>query len=1024
MNYVHTAKILGGGITKRVDDRVVMFYDAGSTYMLHTEAEGYAVPYPGRYRVTVDAKPYQADTPVVLTLYQGIKQGTVASLDDLIGAFDLLDDTARVVEVTTFMRPGDLLAPSVAELDRPPGDYVNYFAPDKTVANYRGEGVAIKSLTVEGPLIDQWPPPGTRRLFAGLSFDDAGSLQTTKSVEAHVLDIVRDFARRAFRRPLEAGEAEAYADLAAPTLAAGRPLEEAVRVSLRAILSAPSFLYQTGAPGALGDYALAARLSYFLWRSMPDDELFALARRGRLAQPDVLTAQVDRMLDDARSQRFVKDFAGQAFRLYELNRTTPDGGLYPEYDARLGQAMASETELFLGEMIERNHGVGHLVDADFTYVNRRLAEHYGLADIKGQHMRRVVLPADSPRGGVLTQASIHKITANGTVSSPVPRGNFVLANILGRPAPPPPPGIAGLEPDIRGTTTVREQLAAHRANAVCNSCHQSIDPPGFALESFDPIGGFRTHYRASRGEMKFGDFSVPRPYAEGPAVDPSGVTPHRRRLRRHRGIPADPARQGTRPDRPPLRVPTGHAGDGRRGRVRGPRRDQAHRGLGRRPGLPGSLHHPRGRPKRPVPEAVAMPRAIDRRSFLRAAGVALALPFLPSLRPAFAIPGERPRRMVNICATLGLYSDSWFPKTAGADYEPSEYLSLIDEHRDHYTLFSGLCHEQQTGRQAHNSEITWLTSAKHPGLDGFQNTISVDQVVADHYGYVTRFPSIVLGTYSAQSQSYTGNGVMVPAETSPARLFAEMFLVGKPEEVERETRRLRDGRSILDTLGSQTASLKDRMSDTDRKVLDAYFEAVRIAERDLVEVQAWTKRPKPVVDATPPTDIADNADVIGRVRLLFDLIPLILATDSSRVVSVMIQDHQTVPAVPGVTADQHNLSHHGQDQGKIDQLRIIEREIVGRFGELLAALREQEDGDGSILDHTTLLFGSNLGNANSHVAVDLPILLAGGPFKHGGHIVHEGEANAPLCNLFVTMLRSVGVEADSFGQSTGALTWG
>lgn len=525
MNFMHTAKILGGGITKRVDDRVVMFYDAGSTYMLHTETEGYAVPYPGRYRVTMDAKPYQADTPVVLTLYQGIKQGVVASLDDLIGTFDLLDDTARAVEVNTFMRPGDLLAPSVAELDRPPGGSVNHFAPDQTVANYKGEGVAIKSLTIEGPLIDEWPPQGTRRLLSGLDFDETGQVRSTKTAEEHLLDIVRDFATRAFRRPLKVGEAQAYASLAEPSLAAGAPLVEAVRVPMRAILSAPPFLYQTASAGPLDDFALAARLSYFLWRSMPDDELFELAGIGQLSEPNVLADQVDRMLEDDRSKRFVKDFAGQAFRLYEMNQTTPDRGLYPEYDDRLGKAMAAETELFLEELIDEDHGVGGLIDADFTYINRRLAEHYGIPGIKGQQMRRVELAADSPRGGLLAHASIHKITANGTVTSPVPRGNFVLANILGRPAPPPPPGIEGLEPDIRGTTTIREQLAAHRANAVCNSCHQSIDPPGFALESFDPIGGFRKNYRASRGETKFGDFTVPRPYGKGPAVDPSGVTP-------------------------------------------------------------------------------------------------------------------------------------------------------------------------------------------------------------------------------------------------------------------------------------------------------------------------------------------------------------------------------------------------------------------------------------------------------------------------------------------------------------------
>ena len=258
---------------------------------------------------------------------------------------------------------------------------------------------------------------------------------------------------------------------------------------------------------------------------MPDGELFDAARGGRLSDPAALAAQVDRMLDDARSERFVRDFAGQAFRLYELRATTPDAGLYPEYDDQLGQAMARETELFLAALIAEDRGVGHLIDADFTFVNRRLAEHYDLPGVAGQRMRRVTLPADSPRGGLLTQASVLKVTANGTTTSPVPRGNFVLANLLGQPPAPPPPGIEGLEPDTRGTTTIREQLTAHRANPVCASCHRVIDPPGFALESFDPIGGFRTAYRASGGEATFGDFSVPLPYVEGPAVDASGVTP-------------------------------------------------------------------------------------------------------------------------------------------------------------------------------------------------------------------------------------------------------------------------------------------------------------------------------------------------------------------------------------------------------------------------------------------------------------------------------------------------------------------
>ena len=227
------------------------------------------------------------------------------------------------------------------------------------------------------------------------------------------------------------------------------------------------------------------------------------------------------MLDDPKAARFVKDFAGQAFRLYELRATTPDPGLYPEYDDLLGQAMARETELFLADLIAENLSSGTLIGADFTFLNRRLAEHYGIDGIQGQEMRKVRLAADSPRGGLLTQASIHKITANGTTTSPIPRGNFVLASLLGQPAPPPPAAVDIPEPDTRGTTTIREQLDAHRASPVCASCHRVIDPPGFALESFDPIGGFRTNYRVSGGERNRGEVQ----YTEGPPVDASGVTP-------------------------------------------------------------------------------------------------------------------------------------------------------------------------------------------------------------------------------------------------------------------------------------------------------------------------------------------------------------------------------------------------------------------------------------------------------------------------------------------------------------------
>jgi len=523
---------LGQGLVKRLDDAYVAFLESGSTFTLHSQSEGYHVPSPGRYRVTVEAYPHQAVSPVTLKLYKGHRAGAAASLDELIGSFDLVGKGPRAVEVTPFLRPGDLVSPVPADLDGPrpehlvPGDPHQGYGGMK---NHPGEGVALKSMTIEGPLFDSdddlWPPANTRRLLTGVEFGQAGKLRLTKDPYEHVVEIVSAFAPRAFRRPLDDDELAGYVSLAKPVLDDGRPFLEAVRVSLRAVLSAPAFLYQAGSPGPLDDYALASRLSYFLWRSMPDDHLFAVAAQGRLTDSTVLASEIDRMLDHPKSTRFVQDFGGQAFRLYEIKATTPDEGLYPEYVDHLGQAMAWETELFLTELIAEDHGIGQLIDADFTYANRRLAELYGIPGVEGEAMRKVMLPADSVRGGLLTQASILKVTANGTTTSPVPRGNFVLANLLGQPAPPPPPGVAGLEPDIRGTTTIREQLEAHRSNPVCGSCHRVIDPPGFALESFDPIGGFRTSYRAPGGTKQHGIYIVPLPYLEGPPVDPSSVTP-------------------------------------------------------------------------------------------------------------------------------------------------------------------------------------------------------------------------------------------------------------------------------------------------------------------------------------------------------------------------------------------------------------------------------------------------------------------------------------------------------------------
>lgn len=418
-----------------------------------------------------------------------------------------------------------------------------------------------------------------------------------------------------------------------------------------------------------------------------------------------------------------------------------------------------------------------------------------------------------------------------------------------------------------------------------------------------------------------------------------------------------------------------------------------------------------------------MIQSLHRRTFLRASGVAVALPFLESMTAFASPPATPPKRLIFVCTALGLHPPKLWPKAAGQNYDTTPYLELLQDHRDNFTLFSGLSHEEQTGRQPHDSEMTWLTAARNPGMAGFRNTVSIDQVVANHFGNATRFSSVTLGTSNSQSQSYTRGGVMVPAETSPAKVFARMFLEGSPDEVNTQQRRLREGRSILDQLGTETKKLRNRSSASDNHLLDDYFESIRQAEKKLSAAQSWMKKPKPTVNRKPLLDISDPADLIGRTQLIMDLVPLIVQTDSTRVIAATVQDHAVVPKIEGVTGDHHNLSHHGKDPSKIDQLEKIEAGIIRCFGSLLEQLKRSSEFGSCLLDHTTIVFGSNLGNANSHEAKNLPIFLAGGGYHHGRYVTMRKDHDQPLCNLYVRLLQDCGIEMDSFGQSTGRLTW-
>ncbi len=415
-----------------------------------------------------------------------------------------------------------------------------------------------------------------------------------------------------------------------------------------------------------------------------------------------------------------------------------------------------------------------------------------------------------------------------------------------------------------------------------------------------------------------------------------------------------------------------------------------------------------------------MKTTLNRRTFLKASGVSLALPLLESMNPAWSKEAAPPRRAVFICTTLGLHAPALYPKTTGPDYEPTHYLGLLKAHRKDFTLFSGLSHPQQGGE--HQCEMTWLSAAPNPGMDGFKNSISVDQYAAGKLGYVTRFPSISLSSDRVISQSYTSSGVMIPAEQRPSRMFAKMFLSGKPAEVARQKQKLIEGRSILDELMDQTRALLKNASSVDRARLQEYFDSVRASEKELAEAQAWLDKPKPQVKAPQPEDINDHTDLVGRTRLLLGLVPLIVQTDSSRIISIVIQNNHGIPQVEGVNTEHHNLSHHGRDPKRIDQLMKIESAILTCFSEFLAQMKAKREAGGTLLDNTVTLFGSNLGNANAHDPRNNPVLLAGGGLKHGRYLAHDPRNNTPLCNLFVHMLNQMNLETEKFASSTGELS--
>lgn len=513
-----------GSVYRHLDDSVAIFSSWVSANIQVTLWQFFS-HFRGNYRFRISAYAFQTDKAVTFHMTAGTMRAVTE--ERIVSYFDVPPGKPTVIEFVEKLDPKNTVRFVVDGLGVIPPQ-VEKIGADK----YTGPGLAIQWVEIEGPLHDTWPPPSHRRLFGDLKQErvpTAGDKNRLEVVSKQPLvdaeRLLRDFMRRAYRRAVTDDDVKPVLARVKAKLDAKASFEQAMRVGYKEVLVSPHFLFLRENPGRLDDFALAARLSYFLWSSTPDDELLALAEKGKLHEAETLRARTERMLKSPKAAAFTTNFAGQWLDLRKIDDTAPDPTLYPEYDDVLKVAMVKEPLLFFEEVLKNDLSLMNFVHSDFTMINGRLAKHYGIPGVTGQEFKKVALPPGSRRGGVLTMAGVMKVTANGTTTSPVLRGAWVLDRIQGTPPPKPTVDVEAVEPDIRGATTIREQLAKHRQRAACASCHAQIDPPGFALESFDVIGGWREHYRTTgRGKPVTVDGRRMH-YLEGPKVDPSDVMP-------------------------------------------------------------------------------------------------------------------------------------------------------------------------------------------------------------------------------------------------------------------------------------------------------------------------------------------------------------------------------------------------------------------------------------------------------------------------------------------------------------------
>ena len=422
--------------------------------------------------------------------------------------------------------------------------------------------------------------------------------------------------------------------------------------------------------------------------------------------------------------------------------------------------------------------------------------------------------------------------------------------------------------------------------------------------------------------------------------------------------------------------------------------------------------------------------AMHRRTFLKGAGVALALPFLDAMMPntygANKAASKAPMRMVVLMNSLSLIPQHFFPKKAGYDYENTPYLNFFKAHRKNMTVMSGVSLPDVAS--GHGALPCFLTGAPNPGSPGFRNSISVDVLAAEHIGEFTRIPFMPImiapsngGAERGEPMSFTAAGVPIPGETKASRLFSRMFLQGDKRAVQAQITRLKEEQSILDMLVDRTKKLNPKISKADRDKLDQYFQSIRELERRMVNIQEWEKKPKPKTEAKTPKDMRTFTNGVEQHKVIFDVMKLALTSDSTRIITLGIHMGSTRQDIEGVEDGTHPLSHHGKDPNKMQQLRLVEELQLKEIAKFMDDLQGTKEQSGSLFDNTMLMFGSNMGNGNTHSNVNLPTFLAGGGFKHGQHLAFDTNNNYPLTNLYVSMLQRMGIEVDKFSSSTGTM---